>query len=86
MAHFMELYNGLQSSVSLNRKLSQWFPVKQGVRQGGILSTFLYFVFVNDLLEEIQTLVKFSDISIALLKQKQCKVKGNSFNLSDLLV
>ena len=58
----MELYNGLQSSVSLNRKHSQWFPVKQGVRQGGVLSTFLYLVFVNDLLEEIQTCHKGSCI------------------------
>ena len=58
----MELYNGLQSSVNLNRKLSQWFPVKQGVRQGGVLSTFLYLDFMNDLLEEIQTCHKGSCI------------------------
>lgn len=42
-------------SVVVNYTNSVWFPVSQGVRQGGILSTFLYLVFINDLLQEIQS-------------------------------
>jgi hypothetical protein len=43
-------------SVVVNQVSSDWFPVSQGVRQGGVLSTFLYLVFINDLLDEIQNL------------------------------
>uniref|UniRef100_A0A8W8ISZ1 Reverse transcriptase domain-containing protein n=1 Tax=Magallana gigas TaxID=29159 RepID=A0A8W8ISZ1_MAGGI len=41
-------------SVAVNQKNSSWFPISQGVRQGGVLSTFLYLVFINDLLQELQ--------------------------------
>ena len=32
---------------------SDWFPVKQGTRQGGCLSPYLYLVFDNDLLDDL---------------------------------
>lgn len=41
-------------SVVSNQSYSDWFPVSQGVRQGGVLSTFLYLVFINDLLQELE--------------------------------
>ena len=43
------------SSVVVNHKQSRWFSVLQGVRQGGVTSTLLYLVFVNDLLCELET-------------------------------
>ena len=45
-----------KSAVIVNQTKSRWFPVQQGVRQGGVLSTFLYLVFINNLLEELQLL------------------------------
>ncbi|KAK3108995.1 hypothetical protein FSP39_020463 [Pinctada imbricata] len=45
-----ELYSSLTSKVSWNGIISQEFPVLQGVRQGGILSTGLYKLYINDLL------------------------------------
>ena len=42
------------SSVVVNYKQSRWFPVLQGVRQGGVTSTLLYLVFINDLLCELE--------------------------------
>lgn len=41
-------------SVVSNQLYSDWFPVSQGVRQGEVLSTFLYLVFINDLLQELE--------------------------------
>jgi hypothetical protein len=34
--------------------ISESFPIKQGVRQGGVLSTFLYKVYNNALLQDLQ--------------------------------
>ena len=42
------------SSVVVNYKQSRWFPVLQGVRQGGVTSTLLYLVFINDLVNELE--------------------------------
>lgn len=42
------------SSVVVNQTRSRWFPLYQGVRQGGVLSTFLYLVFINDLINELE--------------------------------
>ncbi|CAC5387308.1 unnamed protein product [Mytilus coruscus] len=47
-----ELYEGLSSNVKWMDGLSEPFKIKQGVRQGGILSTHLYKIFVQDLLVE----------------------------------
>ena len=44
------LYSSLTSKVSWNGNISTEFPVLQGVRQGGILSTGLYKLYINDLL------------------------------------
>lgn len=42
------------SSIVVNQTRSEWFPVDQGVRQGGVLSTFLYLVYINDLIQALQ--------------------------------
>ena len=49
------MYAGLESAGVLNSSCSSWFAIKQGVRQGGVLSTLLYLVFINDLLEQLET-------------------------------
>ena len=56
------MYDCIECCISLNRKRSRWFPIKQGVRPGSILSTFLYLVFMNELLDEIQNSRKGSCI------------------------
>lgn len=50
-----DCHTGTSCYVVVNYTNSVWFPVSQGVRQGGILSTFLYLVFIKDLLQEIQS-------------------------------
>ena len=49
-----QMYQGIVSAVLVNDTRSEWFPVKQGVRQGGVLSTLLYLIFINDLLVELE--------------------------------
>ena len=43
------MYDGIKSCVSINGKLSDFFPSNIGVRQGENLSPFLFTIFLNDL-------------------------------------
>jgi hypothetical protein len=53
-----DMYSGLTTRVKWKEELSNTYPVLQGVRQGGILSTHLYIyiykIFVQDLLLEME--------------------------------
>ena len=44
-----EWYSKMSSCISLGKKLSPMFSVKQGVRQGGVLYPWLFLCFNNDL-------------------------------------
>ena len=48
------MYEGLTTKVKWMGGLSDSFQVKQGVRQGGVLSTHLYKLFLQDLLLELE--------------------------------
>ena len=50
----ISMYDNLQSAISLNNQYSKWFPVKRGIRQGGVQSSFCYLAFINDMITEIQ--------------------------------
>ena len=50
----LNMYTQATSSVRWGQGVSAPFPVKQGVRQGGILSTIHYKLFNNDLLHVIE--------------------------------
>lgn len=43
------------TSIVVNQTRSEWFPTYQGVRQGGVLSTFLYLVYINDHIQALQS-------------------------------
>lgn len=49
-----DCHQNTESAVIVNQTKSSWFPVQQGVRQGGMLSSFLQLAFINDLLDERQ--------------------------------
>ncbi|MES9903946.1 MAG: reverse transcriptase family protein [Sedimenticola sp.] len=48
---FSDMYRNMRSKVLCQGVLSEWVEVKQGTRQGGITSPFLYAVYVNGLLQ-----------------------------------
>jgi len=35
--------------------MRQWFSILHGVRQGGVLSQYLYAIYVDDLINELRT-------------------------------
>lgn len=50
-----DLYQELSSRVKWASGLSNSFPINQGVRQGGILSTSLYKVYIDELLQILKS-------------------------------
>ena len=48
-----DAYNGMLSSVLYRGFHSRWFSVKQSERQGGVLSPWLYLLYLDDMLNEL---------------------------------
>ena len=67
-------YKNIKGAVSINRSQSTPFSIKQGIKQGGILSSFLYLVSINDLIEELDT----SGLGVSI-----CDVSTNNPTLVD---
>ncbi|VDI60690.1 Hypothetical predicted protein [Mytilus galloprovincialis] len=49
-----EMYHDLTSRINWKGKYSTSFPIRQGVRQGGILSTHFYKAYIEDLLIQLE--------------------------------
>ena len=50
------LYDKVSYAVKVNGKLTSWFTVNKGVKQGCNISPTLFQVYINDLVEEINAL------------------------------
>jgi len=48
-------YKDLKCRIKINGSTSGLIDVKRGVRQGGVTSSFLWLIFINDLLNELTT-------------------------------
>ena len=44
----------MYSCVCHDGLMSQWFKLNQSARQGGLLSAWLYLVYINDLATELE--------------------------------
>ena len=49
-----DMHINTSSAVVVNSVMSSSFVTSQGVRQGGVLSGFLYIVYINELLQDIE--------------------------------
>ena len=50
------LYTDVSCAVNINGSLTDWFPVRQGVKQGCGLSPTLFAIYINDLVDYINHL------------------------------
>jgi hypothetical protein len=51
---FLNMYTDMVSQVKYRGCLSDWFPVLQGTRQGGVSSPRLYLLYINGLIDELE--------------------------------
>ncbi|CAC5367721.1 unnamed protein product [Mytilus coruscus] len=49
------MYTDLSSAILSGRKLLTWFKLNRGVRQGSALYAKLYVIFINDLINELES-------------------------------
>jgi len=64
------LYHHTESCMEINHMLSDWFFVRNGVRQGDNLSPTLLSLFINELAKEIKAMnlgIKISNRLISIL-------------------
>ena len=64
------LYQDVSYAVKVNGRLTEWFKVQNGVKQGCVLSCSLFQVYLNDLATEINRLncgVKVNNDMVSLL-------------------
>ena len=50
------IYNNVECCVKVGGRLSKWFEVNQGLKQGCVLSPILFNMFINSLVTEIHAL------------------------------
>ena len=48
------MYSEVKSSVVLNDRMTEWFDIEIGLRQGCVFSPLLFLIFINDLLKELK--------------------------------
>ncbi len=63
----MESFRDFKLCISLHEHKSEWFTVGQGVHQGGHLSSLLFQILFDDLINELQDCghgVKIYDVEV----------------------
>lgn len=53
MATLLSAHSDILFTVNVNEAKTAVFPVNKGCRQGGIISTYMYSLLINDLLLEL---------------------------------
>ena len=48
------LYRGSEASVQVMGRLSEWFKIARGVRQGCVMSPWLFNIFMDKIVREVQ--------------------------------
>ena len=51
-----ELYSNMECSVRLNGNMTDWFNVDSGLKEGCILSSIMFNIYVNSLIDDINAL------------------------------
>ena len=64
------LYESVSCSVKVNNHLTDWFNVRNGLKQGCNLSPTLFSIYINDLVDEINLIdsdIMVDDVKVSIL-------------------
>ena len=71
------MYDGRKACVRVNGSLSEWFDIDSGVRQGCVMSPWLFNVFMDGVMKEVR--MRINGMGIGLERD------GIEWTLSDLM-
>ena len=58
-----ELYTGQEAAICTNCGIAEWFNIERGVRQGCILSPYLFNIYMEDIMRDGRT-VNFDELNM----------------------
>ncbi len=84
------IYSNVECSVRLNGNMTEWFNVNTGLKQGCVLSTVMFNIFINDLIDDIKLLdiginIDGEKLSILLYADDIVLLAENAEDLQKLL-
>jgi hypothetical protein len=84
------LYTDVKCAIKVNGMFAQWFPVKNGIKQGCKISPTFFQLYINDLAVLINSLncgVQLADVklSILLFADDIVLIAPNAVNLQKML-
>jgi hypothetical protein len=86
-----DFYDGLTSQIKWCGDIIESFPIKHGVRQVGVLSTFIYKVYNNALLQDVQNqklgfMIGITDVGCPTCADVIALLSNNVNELQDMLL
>ena len=80
-----ELYKGQEAAIRTNCGITEWFKIERGVRQGCILSPYLFNIYTEDIMREVGEdwkTVNFNELNIHGHKIRDLRYADDTILLS----
>ena len=76
------IHDGVIAQVRVNGELTDGFELKMGVKQGGVLSSLFFCIYMTAIIDEVHKRFKTCNIKGVILKYR---MDGNVINIHQLV-